>query len=178
MSPTAVHPGIDQISAWLSEVHDPEIPVLSIQDLGILRGIELSPQDRGLCIVTITPTYSACPAIGVIAETIRSTLWHNGIERVEIRTQLSPAWTTDWMTEAGRTRLREYGIAPPAHAAASQPTPSPQLIHIALAAAPHPACPLCGSTHTELISQFGSTSCKSLHRCLACREPFDHFKAH
>lgn len=168
MITTAAHPDIGQIWAWLSEIPDPEIPVLSIRDLGIVRAVLWSSSDPDLCIVTVTPTYSGCPAIDVIADEIRKELLQRGISRVELRTQLSPAWTTDWLTETGRNQLREYGIAPPTHLV--QITPRPQ--------SAQPACPHCGSLETEIISHFGSTPCKSLHRCLACMEPFDYFKPH
>jgi ring-1,2-phenylacetyl-CoA epoxidase subunit PaaD len=139
----------------LGAVTDPEIPVLTIADLGILRGIAL---DGGTVEVTITPTYTGCPAMTAIAHDIEAALRQAGIRDVRVRTTLSPAWTTDWITPEGRRKLAEYGIAPP------QPT--------------RPACPRCGSRDTELLAAFGSTPCKALHRCLACREPFDAFKCH
>ena len=179
MNEAAIHPDIDQIWAWLSGIPDPEIPVLSISDLGIVRGVEWSAADPGLCLVTITPTYSGCPAVDVIADQIRSTLLRHGIPRVALRTQLAPAWTTDWMSDAGRTRLREYGIAPPSDRGPASASPLFDLVQIGTPLAPTPvACPHCGSTNTQSLSDFGSTPCKSLHRCLSCLEPFDYFKAH
>jgi ring-1,2-phenylacetyl-CoA epoxidase subunit PaaD len=142
---------------WLEEVMDPEIPVLSICDLGIVRAVRWD--DAGL-VVTITPTYSGCPAMTVIADEIRSVLQKRGIPKFRIETQLSPAWTTDWLSEKGRKRLREYGIAPPA------------------AGAQRISCPHCGSDTTRLVSQFGSTPCKAIYVCETCREPFDYFKCH
>ena len=139
----------------LAGVTDPEIPVLTIADLGILRAVTLAGD---AVEVTITPTYTGCPAMTAIARDIETALTQAGVPNARIRTTLSPAWTTDWITPEGRRKLAEFGIAPP------QPT--------------RPACPICGSADTELISAFGSTPCKALHRCLACREPFDAFKCH
>jgi ring-1,2-phenylacetyl-CoA epoxidase subunit PaaD len=150
--------------AALEGVTDPEIPVLTIADLGILRDIV---EQDGAIEVTITPTYSGCPAMNVIALDIEAALARVGI-KARIRTSLSPAWTTDWLSEAGRRKLAAYGIAPPAHSTSRR----------ALFGETRPACPRCGSADTELISEFGSTACKSLHRCRACREPFDAFKCH
>ncbi len=137
-------------------VEDPEIPVLTIEDLGILRDVRL---DGDTVEVVVTPTYSGCPAMNVIAWEIEAALHRAGFASVRVRSVLSPAWTTDWMSEDGKRKLRAYGIAPPDRSAP-------------------PACPQCGSRSTELISPFGSTSCKALHRCLSCREPFDAFKCH
>jgi len=150
-----------------SAVVDPEIPVLTIADLGVLRDVALD--DDGRIEVTITPTYSGCPAMNMIAIEIELALARAGLPDARIRTVLSPAWTTDWMTEEGRRKLREYGIAPP---------PPPGSGRGALFGAAAVACPLCGSSDTKELSAFGSTSCKSLWRCRACREPFDHFKCH
>ena len=148
----------------LAQVHDPEIPVITIEDLGILRDVQVEGER---VVVTITPTYSGCPAMQEIEADIRSAL--DGFD-VEVRTVLSPAWTTDWMTDAGRERLRAYGIAPPERRPAG-----PVLVPLGL---PRLTCPQCGSADTEELSRFGSTSCKSLWRCRSCREPFDHFRAH
>jgi ring-1,2-phenylacetyl-CoA epoxidase subunit PaaD len=154
------------VRSVLSEVNDPEIPVLSIDDLGILRDVRVD-QD-GHVEVDITPTYSGCPAIDVIRQDIEATLQRHGYSDVIVRMVLSPAWTTDWMSEDGRRKLREYGIAPPgpAHCAGRQ------LASLAI------LCPQCGSAHTQELSRFGSTPCKALRRCTDCREPFDHFKPH
>lgn len=145
-------------------VADPEIPVLSIADLGVLRDARVT--DGGTVEVDITPTYSGCPAMNMIALNVETALAAAGID-ARVKLVLSPAWTTDWMTEQGRERLRAYGIAPPA----------PKASRRALFGMDEEiACPRCGSTATEKLSEFGSTACKSLWRCTACREPFDHFK--
>lgn len=148
-------------------VADPEIPVLSIADLGVLRGARIA--EDGAVEVDITPTYSGCPAMRMIAEQVEAALAEAGIAPARVRTVLAPAWTTDWMTEAGREALRAYGIAPPAPRAAAR-----RALFGEEAAAV--ACPRCGSAATEKLSEFGSTACKALWRCTACREPFDHFK--
>ncbi len=153
---------IDRLQRLVGEVPDPEIPVLTIEDLGVLRSVALD--DDGGVVVTITPTYSGCPAMHHIEQAIRGVLAAEGAE-AEVRTVYSPAWTTDWMSAAGRAKLRDYGIAPP------RPTET------AVTISTRPvACPRCGSNQTETVSEFGSTACKSLRRCLDCREPFDHFK--
>lgn len=175
MRATAIHPAIEEIWSWLGDIPDPEIPVVSITDLGIIRDVMWNDSDA--CVVTVTPTYSGCPATEVIAQQIREELAARGITQLQLRTQLSPAWTTDWLSEKGRAALRSYGIAPPAGTAGDTSSAPISLVHITAAPALVP-CPHCGSTRTQLISQFGSTPCKSLHRCLACMEPFDHFKAH
>lgn len=165
---------VDDVWAWLGEVPDPEIPVISIVDLGIVRAIAF---DGVQCVVTITPTYSGCPAMQVIAESVQQTLHAKGISDVKLVNQLSPAWTTDWMSEAGKAALKGYGIAPPAGqvidisglSSSVKRRPEPMLTI---------TCPNCGSSHTQLTSQFGSTPCKALYKCLDCREPFDYFKCH
>jgi ring-1,2-phenylacetyl-CoA epoxidase subunit PaaD len=153
--------------AWnaAARVVDPEIPVLTIADLGVLREVTVK---NGNVEVAITPTYSGCPAMNMIALEIELALEREGFRHPKIRTVLSPAWTTDWMSEDGRRKLREYGIAPPL----------PSSSRRALFGLQEVACPQCGSKDTELISEFGSTSCKALWRCLSCREPFDYFKCH
>jgi ring-1,2-phenylacetyl-CoA epoxidase subunit PaaD len=152
--------------AWdaAATVVDPEIPVLTIADLGVLREVTLSAEGVE---VAITPTYSGCPAMGVIALDVERALAAAGIAG-HVRTVLSPAWTTDWMSEDGRRKLLDYGIAPPAKTASRR----------ALFAEDRVACPRCASLATERLAEFGSTSCKSLWRCTACREPFDHFRCH
>jgi ring-1,2-phenylacetyl-CoA epoxidase subunit PaaD len=154
----------ERVLSALERVTDPEIPVLSIADLGILR--DVSVQDD-VVEVTITPTYSGCPAMTVIAHEIDAALTRIGI-RARIHTRLSPAWTTDWLTDAARRKLAAFGIAPP------EPTASRR----ALFGEPRPSCPNCASRDTEQLSEFGSTACKSLHRCRTCREPFEAFKCH
>lgn len=176
MNATATHPGIDQIWSWLGQIPDPEIPVISITDLGIVRSVAWSEHDPDLCIVTVTPTYSGCPATELIADQIREHLHRHDIPRVALRTQLSPPWTTDWLTREGRQHLHDYGIVPPSPQ--TSVAPASPFAHLVQIEAATPACPRCGSAHTERISQFGSTPCKSLHRCLDCLEPFDHFKSH
>ncbi|MEP7019957.1 MAG: 1,2-phenylacetyl-CoA epoxidase subunit PaaD [Pseudonocardiales bacterium] len=153
-------------------VTDPELPMLTLHDLGVLRGVRL---DGERVIVEITPTYSGCPAMAEMRSDLAARLHNAGYRDVTVRTVLSPPWTTDDITERGRQVLAEHGIAPPGPAPRRGPGPVP----LALGVRP-PAvdCPLCGSADTELVSQFGATSCKSLHRCVACREPFEHVKAH
>jgi len=157
----------EQLWRVLAGVMDPEVPVLSILDLGIVRQAELRD---GKAYVTITPTYSGCPAVNTIAMDIRLRLMAEGVHDVQITTQLSPAWTTDWMSAEGRARLLEYGIAPPAEplGGADRPFAEEAIVR----------CPRCNSVHTELISRFGSTACKALYRCTDCSEPFDYFKCH
>ena len=145
----------DQIWEWLDAVSDPEIPVISVVDLGIVRGVDW---DKKTVEVSITPTYSGCPATSIIALDIETALLDRGIKDVRIKTQISPAWTTDWLSEKGRAKLEDYGIAPPR--AAGGPD----------------RCPRCKSQALERISQFGSTPCKAQWRCTDCLEPFDYFK--
>ena len=167
----------DTLLGWLGQVMDPEVPVVSIVDLGILRDVHWDSSESAV-IVTVTPTYSGCPATEVIAQSIREALYARGVEKVEVRTQLAPAWTTDWMTPQGRDALRAYGIAPPA-ARAFQHDGS-QVIDIA-ALMPSKVvvpCPQCDSRKTRLLSQYGSTACKALYQCNSCLEPFDYFKPH
>jgi ring-1,2-phenylacetyl-CoA epoxidase subunit PaaD len=157
----------DQVWKILEEVKDPEVPVLSILDLGIVRSISI--EDSKLDIV-ITPTYSGCPAMDVISMDIRLKLIEKGYRDVNIRQSLSPAWTTDWMTEEGKRKLKEFGIAPP--------NPKQQFCSSDMFKEEAVACPRCNSHHTQLISQFGSTACKAMYRCLDCKEAFDYFKCH
>nr|WP_315220200.1 1,2-phenylacetyl-CoA epoxidase subunit PaaD [uncultured Duganella sp.] len=170
-----------QVWSWLAEVSDPEIPVISIVDLGIVRDVRV---DDGVCTVTITPTYSGCPAMQVIADAVTEALHAHGVADVRLQNQLSPAWTTDWMSEEGKAKLSGYGIAPPAEQVIdiSGLKGSPRGALAAISRRPQPrlpiACPNCGSRHTEITSQFGSTPCKALYKCLDCREPFDYFKCH
>lgn len=147
-----------QIEEILNEVKDPEIPVISIADLGILRDVKV---EDGFVEVVITPTYTGCPAMMEIERDINNALKKEGINNFKITTVLSPAWSTDLMTEEGKAQLKEYGIAPP------NPTNEEDI-----------ECPNCGSRNTKLVSQFGSTACKSLFKCNDCLEPFDYFKCH
>lgn len=165
--------GLARAWAVLESVPDPEIPVVSIRELGILRGVERG--EDGALEVVITPTYSGCPAMGHIAEDIGHALERAGLTPHRIKTVLAPAWTTDWITDEAREKLRAYGIAPPGGRCASA-APVGQAIRFVPRPEAAPACPQCGSTHTERLAQFGSTACKALYRCLDCREPFDYFK--
>lgn len=149
-------------------VCDPEIPVLTIADLGILRAAEVT-EDQGVRI-TITPTYSGCPAMDAIRDDLTVAFTAEGYARVEVKLVLAPAWTTDWMTEAGRSKLREYGVAPPSGKAAAGGHSGP--VRLALAV----KCPQCSSLNTKELTRFGSTSCKALYVCQECKEPFDYFK--
>ena len=163
-------------AAWaaLEVLSDPEIPVVTLRELGILRDVRQGAD--GLEVV-ITPTYSGCPAMGQIEDDVRSTLQAAGLQ-ARVITQLAPAWTTDWMTDVARDKLRTYGIAPPQHRCASQPpTGESPLRFVRQAARPEVVpCPHCGSSHTVESSHFGSTACKALYKCLDCQEPFDYFK--
>lgn len=156
----------EEIEELLEAVTDPEIPVISIRELGVLRDVKV---EEGVVNVTITPTYSGCPALDVMRQEVEATLRQAGIEHFNVERSIAPAWTTDWITESGRSKLLAYGIAPPPHSAD---------IRALKGAAPAVACPQCGSTDTELVSQFGSTPCKALYTCTACKEPFDLFKCH
>jgi ring-1,2-phenylacetyl-CoA epoxidase subunit PaaD len=153
----------------LQEVKDPEVPVLSVIDLGIVRKVKLDPESHQLEVI-ITPTYSGCPAMDVIAMDIRLKLMEKGIKDVVVRQQLSPAWTTDWMSSEGKEKLKAFGIAPP--------NPKQQFCTTDMFRQEAVQCPRCNSFHTELISQFGSTACKAMYRCLDCKEAFDYFKCH
>ncbi len=157
----------DEIWAILEEVTDPEIPVLTVNDLGIVRDVII--HDDGQIEVVITPTYSGCPAMNTIEINIRATLQEQGYDNVKVTTVLSPAWTTDWMTKAGKQKLKEYGIAPPVGSVDKSALFGDEKIV---------PCPLCGSENTRMVSQFGSTACKSLYKCNDCLEPFDYFKCH
>ena len=149
------HPSTEQVWDWLDTIPDPEIPAITLTDLGIIRNVGW---DGDTCVVTVTPTYSGCPATSLINMEIETALREHGLEKIELKRQLSPAWTTDWMSDRGRRKLEEYGIAPP------QPAGGPD------------KCPHCGSTNVEKLSQFGSTPCKAQWRCKDCLEPFDYFK--
>jgi ring-1,2-phenylacetyl-CoA epoxidase subunit PaaD len=154
----------EQIYNWLEEVSDPEIPVLSVIDLGVVRDAQFI---NGDWLITITPTYSGCPAMKTMEEDILSKLKEKGIDSAKVELVLAPAWNTDWLSENGRIKLREYGIAPPEHEVDksllfAEPTVVP--------------CPKCSSRNTRMVSQFGSTACKALYQCNDCQEPFDYFK--
>ena len=162
---------IENQKIWnvLETVTDPEVPVLSIIDLGIVRDVEIESSNK--IKITITPTYTGCPAMDVINMNIRMVLLEHGYKNVEIKNVLSPAWTTDWMSEAGKQKLKAYGIAPP----------NPKQIVCTIDAFQEEEaiqCPHCNSYNTQLISRFGSTACKALYKCNNCFEPFDYFKCH
>ena len=147
----------------LEEVKDPEVPVLSVVDLGVIRSVEMESETEP--IITITPTYSGCPAMDMINMDIRLKLLEQGFKNIIIKTILQPAWTTDWMTDTGKQKLKAYGIAPPQY---SSDYKGDEVV----------PCPQCHSTNTQLLSQFGSTACKALYQCRDCKEPFDYFKCH
>jgi ring-1,2-phenylacetyl-CoA epoxidase subunit PaaD len=173
---STIRSGTEEIWEILKSVYDPEVPVLSILDLGIVRGIDFEASPPGgnsdkKVVVTITPTYSGCPAMDVITTSIRLAMAEHSYKNVLIKTVLSPAWTTDWMTETGKKKLEAYGIAPPANrvsTCSSMEADEQMTIQ----------CPHCKSYHTQMISRFGSTACKALYKCLVCLEPFDYFKCH
>ncbi|SHJ56015.1 ring-1,2-phenylacetyl-CoA epoxidase subunit PaaD [Shimia gijangensis] len=149
------NPSVEQVWEWLETIPDPEIPVISLIDLGIIRNVEWQGDT---CVVAVTPTYSGCPATSMINMDIETKLRDCGLEKIELKQQLSPAWTTDWMSDKARDALEKYGIAPPQAAGGPK------------------RCPRCGGDHLEKLSQFGSTPCKAQWRCQDCLEPFEYFK--
>ncbi|MFM2207565.1 MAG: phenylacetate-CoA oxygenase subunit PaaJ [Bacteroidota bacterium] len=157
-----------EVQRLLETIPDPEIPVISIVELGIVR--DVSVEADGKAVVSITPTYSGCPAMMAIEQEIKKTLSSNGCPSVDVRLVYSPVWTTDWIPEKAKEKLRKYGIAPPARSTSDKSVLSlhPKAI----------ACPRCGSLHTVMVSPFGSTACKALYKCEQCLEPFDYFKCH
>jgi ring-1,2-phenylacetyl-CoA epoxidase subunit PaaD len=160
---------INEKKVWdlLELVSDPEVPVLTIVDLGIVRGVNL--EDDQVEIV-ITPTYSGCPAMDMISVNIKATLQEHGLDNTSVKTVLSPAWTTDWMSDEGKRKLKEYGIAPPEGTVVDK--------NILFGEEKKVECPHCSSRNSKLLSQFGSTACKALYQCQDCKEPFDYFKCH
>lgn len=158
----------DTILKILEGVTDPEIPVLTIDDLGIVRDVTINDDDS--IEIIITPTYSGCPAMNMIEVNIVAALQEQGFEKVKVRTVLSPAWTTDWLSEAGKAKLKAYGIAPPVGHSINK--------RELFGEGPEVECPHCSAKNTKMISQFGSTACKALYQCQECREPFDYFKCH
>lgn len=158
----------EKVYEWLTSVTDPEVPVLTILDLGIVRDVLVADGGDTVTVI-ITPTYSGCPAMDVIGINIRMALMSRGVKKLNIEMQLSPAWTTDWMTDDGKRKLSEYGIAPPVRKSANA---------LGLFEDDEVNCPRCHSSDTELVSRFGPTSCKSLYKCQSCHEPFEHFKCH
>ena len=169
----ALRPSIDEVWHWLAEVPDPEIPVISLTDLGIIRNVAWR---EDTLVVTVTPTYSGCPATTIINLDIETALAEKGLSKVKLERQLSPAWTTDWISAEGREKLREYGIAPPIDGTAADGVLMKRIDRLSGRSNLTIACPRCGSVNTEKISQFGSTPCKASYRCTDCLEPFDYFK--
>jgi ring-1,2-phenylacetyl-CoA epoxidase subunit PaaD len=159
----AVNVSRDQVLEWLSKVPDPEVPALSITDLGIVRDVVVN----GEVVVALTPTYTGCPATEVIEQSVIDALHEHGVKDVVIDRVLSPPWTTDWISDEGREKLREYGIAPPAPGGSKRAM---------LQGDRAIACPRCNSVDTSLVSEFGSTACKASYKCTACLEPFEYFK--
>ena len=157
----------ENILKILETVTDPELPVLSVIDLGIVRDVLIKNKEIE---IIITPTYSGCPAMNVIEMNIKIALHIAGFDNIKVTTVLSPAWTTDWMSEAGKQKLKAYGIAPPQNKA--------RLDKMLFETPPSVICPICNSNNTEMLAEFGSTACKSLYRCKDCLEPFDYFKCH
>ncbi|MCK5041489.1 MAG: phenylacetate-CoA oxygenase subunit PaaJ [Sphingomonadales bacterium] len=168
MSKQAHNENEDTAKYWraLEAVLDPEVPVLSVLDLGLVRDLKLS--DGGALEVALTPTYTGCPATKLIEDNVREALLMAGASKVTIKTQLSPPWTTDWMSDEGKDKLRAYGISPPLHSSTSKAS--------IMGIDPTIACPQCGSEKTVKVSEFGSTACKALYKCESCLEPFDYFK--
>ena len=164
MKAAVAKPSVAEVWSWLADVPDPEIPVVSVVDLGIVRDVAWEGDEL---IVTVTPTYSGCPATSVISFEITEALRRRGIERVRTKSQLSPAWTTDWISEKAREKLKAFGIAPPVGDARCVGDLKNPIVE----------CPHCGSTATEQVSRFGSTPCKASWRCRDCLEPFDYFKS-
>jgi ring-1,2-phenylacetyl-CoA epoxidase subunit PaaD len=156
----------EAIFGLLATIHDPEIPVVTIQEMGMLRDVIL---DENGCEVIITPTYTGCPAMGIIEHDILKLLHDSGIKEVRVTTSYSPPWTTDWMTAATKEKLKNYGIAAPIHSSCVNWLQPNNLVI---------SCPRCHSSDTTLISQFGSTACKALYSCTSCKEPFEYFKCH
>ncbi|MBS1645015.1 MAG: phenylacetate-CoA oxygenase subunit PaaJ [Bacteroidetes bacterium] len=161
------YPSEASVWTWLEQVRDPEVPVLSVRDLGIIRSV--TSDADGSVTITITPTYSGCPAMDVIGQNIKMALAGRGFKEVRVALQLSPAWTTDWMSESGKQKLLEYGIAPPQRLARTLALFEEE---------PNVPCPRCQSDNTRLVSQHGATACKALYQCNTCHEPFEHFKCH
>lgn len=152
----------EEIRSWLSEIADPEIPVVTIEEMGMLVDVNIADNT---CEIVLTPTYSGCPAMGIIAADIRAVLHKKGIERVKVKLVYDPAWTTDWISQETKSKMAAYGIAPPKTCNAAD-------------GEKHIQCPSCQSEDTEVVSRYGSTACKALHRCNSCKEPFEYFKCH
>ena len=155
----------EDILGYLSEIADPEIPVVTIQEIGMLRDVLVT--EHGYEII-LTPTYTGCPAMGIIEDDIERLLAEKGVGPVSIKLVYAPAWTTDWMSDAAKEKMRKYGIAPPEHSSCNKTFSVKNSV----------TCPKCGSENTDLISRFGSTACKALYKCNSCKEPFEYFKCH
>ena len=156
-----------EIWELLEQVSDPEIPVLTVVDMGVIRGVSI---ENDVVEIVLTPTYSGCPAMDMIEVDIKAVLQENGYNKTKVNLVLSPAWTTDWMSESGKKKLKEYGIAPPEGKTLDK--------SVLFAEPKQIECPRCASRNTKMISQFGSTACKALYQCDDCKEPFDYFKCH
>lgn len=154
----------EEIFDFLSSIADPEIPVVSIQEIGMLRDVIIN--NTG-CEIVITPTYTGCPAMGIIEEDIKKLLHEKGISNVKVKLVYAPAWTSDWINEKAKEKMKKYGIAPPLHTTCSKNFGLERIY-----------CPLCNSANIELVSQFGATACKALYKCSGCKNPFEHFKCH
>lgn len=168
-----MQPSTKQVWDWLAQVPDPEIPVISLTDLGIIRDVEWQGDTL---VVAVTPTYSGCPATSIINLDIEMALRGHGVQKLRLERRLSPPWTTDWISAEGREKLRAYGIAPPIDGTAADGLLGARIARMAGSSNLVIACPRCGSNHTEKVSQFGSTPCKASYRCADCLEPFDYFK--
>lgn len=155
----------EEVFGYLSEIVDPEIPVITIQEIGMLRDVNISGDG---CEVILTPTYTGCPAMGIIEADIKALLHEKGISSVNVRLVYEPAWTTDWITEDAKVKMNKYGIAPPKHSSCGSVSDAEKHVH----------CPRCDSQDTEVISRFGATACKALYKCNSCKEPFEYFKCH
>lgn len=156
-------PTREQVLAYLSEIADPEIPVVTIEEIGMLRDVHMLDDS---CEVILTPTYTGCPAMGIIEADIKALLNSKGIANVTVKMTYSPAWTSDWISENARNKIRAYGIAPPKPCADG------------IAGETHIACPICGGEDTAIVSRYGATACKALYKCNSCKEPFEYFKCH
>nr|AIU93597.1 hypothetical protein LRS1606.163 [Rhodococcus sp. NS1] len=162
---------LEKARTLVESVLDPEMPMLTLADLGVVRDVDITPD--GAVVVTLTPTYSGCPALATMRADIEHLLHQHGHDQVRVNTSLTPAWSSDWITESGMRKLRDAGYSTPGRAPARQTGPVP----LTLTTRPRPvSCPQCGSSRTELVSEFGATLCKAQYRCTACREPFDHVK--
>jgi ring-1,2-phenylacetyl-CoA epoxidase subunit PaaD len=155
----------DELFERIASIPDPEIPVITISELGILRSVDLIGDT---CVVTITPTYTGCPAMGLLEEQIREVLRDYDITNIKVALTYTPAWSTDWMSDSTKAKLKDYGIAPPMHSSCASMFAGKESI----------SCPKCNASQTKIISRFGSTACKALYSCLSCKEPFEYFKCH